>query len=256
MTLSLNDLSGSEEYSDAQISGDVDNSEESDDDIDKSEPEDTVRIPDSVEALSPSEDAPPVAVKTNPDVHGDRIRVNIRGHLRDLLNDSNKYQYRYAEKLGIQPIRTLSQAYNTRRPLVKVTSNKSYHVDSLTHSLPFLVPEAEALLRKIGDNFIDSLKRRGINGYRIIATSLLRTPSSVKKLRRVNVNATDSSTHQFATTFDLSYTRYMREPESKVINTEDLKNLLGLVLLDLRNDNRCLVKFERKTGCYHVTVTR
>lgn len=124
--------------------------------------------------------------------HNDRIRVNNIGHLREVFNDSNKYQYAHAERIGIEPISDLYFAYHTRRPLRHITTCDLYKVDSLTHSLPFLVPEAARLLEDIGRNFIDSLASRGADGYRIKVTSLLRTASSVRRLRRVNVNASDS----------------------------------------------------------------
>ena len=70
----------------------------------------------------------------------------------------------------------------------------------------------------------------------MLVTSLLRTPYTVKRLRRVNRNATDSSTHQFATTFDISYRRFHCLDSTRTVNEEDLKNLLGEVLLDLRRE--------------------
>lgn len=178
------------------------------------------------------------------------------GPLREIFNDSNKYQYAYAEKLGITPISGIRDAYFTSRPVVHIRSCKEYIVDSLTHSMPFLVPEAASLLRTVGQNFIDSLASRGTPGYRIRVTSLLRTASSVKRLRRVNVNATDSSTHKFGTTFDISYVRFEPSPSAPFVSQGDLKNILGQVLLDLRGQGRCLVKFEGKTGCFHITATR
>lgn len=184
-----------------------------------------------------------------------RIRTRNLGRLREVFNDSNYRQLVYAQSLGIAPIRSLSAAYHTRRPIVHVKSNRDYTVDTLTHSLPYLVPEAERLLRDIGRNFQDSLKKRGDARYRVRATSLLRTPATVKRLRRVNINATDSSTHQFGTTFDLSYHRFHNLNPAVEVSTEDLKNVLAEVLYDLREQGRCLVKFERKTGCFHVTVT-
>lgn len=183
------------------------------------------------------------------------IRVNNIGPLSKVFNDSNNLQLVAARELGIEPISDLSSAYFTRRPLVKVQSNQYYHIDSLRHSVPYLVPEAAKLLEDIGKNFIDSLHSRGGDSYKIKVTSLLRTPETVNRLRRVNVNATDSSTHQHATTFDISYTNFCCLDENRQINQGDLKNLLGEVLLDLKEKKRCLVKFERKTGCFHVTVT-
>ncbi|MDE5789667.1 MAG: hypothetical protein K2H96_00360 [Muribaculaceae bacterium] len=184
------------------------------------------------------------------------VRVKALGRLADVFNDSNYRQYAYAEKLGIAPITDLSKAYHTRRPMLKIQSNADYYVDTLTHSLPYLVPEASSLLSAIGRNFQDSLKRKGNARYKIRVTSLLRTPATVKKLRRVNINATDSSTHQFGTTFDISYHRFHCLDSRYELSQEALKNVLAEVLYDLRKEGRCLVKFERKTGCFHVTATR
>lgn len=185
-----------------------------------------------------------------------RIPVNGIGPLREVFNDSNKYQYAHASRLGIDPITDLSKAYYTKRPIIHIRSNEYYQVDSLTHSVPFLVPEAARLLEKIGRNFIDSLHNRGGDGYTIRVTSLLRTPTTVKRLRRVNINATDSSTHQFGTTFDISYIRFNCLDPTRTIHEGDLKNLLAEVLLDLRRQNICMVKYEHKTGCFHITATQ
>lgn len=184
------------------------------------------------------------------------IKVRNIGPLWKVFNDSNYLQLEAARRLGIEPIGDLSTTYFMRRPIVKVESNKFYHIDSLRHSIPYLVPEAADLLNDIGKNFLDSLHARGGDSYKIKVTSLLRTPESVGRLRRVNVNATDSSTHQYATTFDISYTNFYCLDENRQINQGDLKNLLGEVLQDLRQQGRCLVKYEHKTGCYHVTVAQ
>lgn len=185
-----------------------------------------------------------------------RIPVNNIGNLKEIFNDSNYIQYKYAEKLGIAPITSIREAYRTRRPVIHIVSNDLYTVDSLTHSLPYLIPEAAKLLADIGKRFKDSVIARGGAEHRIRVTSLLRTPHTVRKLRRVNRNATDSSTHQFATTFDISYVRFDAVDTCRRINDGDLKNLLGEILLDLRNQGRCLVKFERLSPCFHITVTK
>lgn len=186
---------------------------------------------------------------------GVQPHANNIGRFQEVFNDSNKFQYAYAEKFGIRPIESLRDAYYTTRPIVKTEDNKFYTVAPLTHSMPYLVPEAELLLRVIGRNFIDSLHSRGVDNYRIIATSMLRTAQTVKKLRRVNVNATDSSCHKFATTFDISHSRFACSDSSRQIDTGTLKGILAEVLLDLRRQNLCMVKYERKTACFHITVT-
>lgn len=188
--------------------------------------------------------------------HHARIRVNSVGKLWEVFNDSNKYQYMHAERLGIDPIVTLRDCYYTRRPLIKIESCDAYYVDSLSHSVAYLVPEAANLLKQIGYSFIDSLASRGGDGYRVKVTSLLRTPMHVKRLRRVNVNSTDSSTHQFGTTFDISWSKFVPADTNRTIHEGDLKNLLAEVLNDLRNEGRCMVKYERKTACFHITALK
>ncbi len=185
-----------------------------------------------------------------------RMKINSVGALHRVFNDSNRYHYVHAERLGIAPIHSLAGAYFTRRPIVRISTGEFYCVDTLEHSLPYLVPEAARLLEDIGRGFVDSLLSRGKTGYRIKVTSLLRTPRSVKLLRRVNRNATDSSTHQFGTTFDISYSKFCRVDSVEEIPQEDLKNLLAEVLGALRDRGRCLIKYERHSPCFHITAIK
>lgn len=182
-------------------------------------------------------------------------RYNRIGRLHEIFNDSNRYQYAAGERIGIAPITGIADAYYTRRPLVKIESCRWYDLDTLTHSMPYLVPEAASLLETIGRNFADSLRRLGAEGHKFRVTSVLRTSHSVKRLRRVNRNATDSSTHQLGTTFDISYAHFNHDGKSPQISDEQLKYVLAEVLLDLRRQNRCMVKFERKSPCFHITAT-
>lgn len=182
-------------------------------------------------------------------------RFRGMGKLATLFNDSNKYQYAAGERIGIKPIRNLADAYYLKRPLVKISSNEWYHLEELTHSMPYLVPEAAQLLETIGRNFADSLKRRNAEGHHFRVTSVLRTAQSVKRLRRVNRNATDSSTHQLGTTFDISYARFDYDGRKTRMSDEELKYILAEVLRDLRNQKKCMVKYEIKSPCFHITAT-
>lgn len=177
------------------------------------------------------------------------------GRLNEVFNDSNKYQYAAGERIGIKPIRTLAAAYFSGRPLVKLESNSLYTVEELTHSMPYLVPQAARLLETIGRNFQDSLRSRNLQGHKFRVTSLLRTAQSVKKLKKVNRNATDSSTHQLATTFDISYAKFDHDGKSPKASDEELKYVLAEVLRDLRRQQKCLVKYEIKSPCFHITAT-
>lgn len=186
---------------------------------------------------------------------GVKLRVNyVGGPLAKVFNDSNYLQMRASKALGIRPVRRPADAWHTSRPLVKIVSNPDFYVDNLTHSMPYLVPEAADLLHDIGRSFNDSLKARGGGAYRIKVTSVLRTPTTVKSLRRRNRNAVEESTHLYGTTFDISHAQFICDNDSMPRTQEDLKNLLAEVLLDLKRHDRCYVKYERKQACFHITA--
>lgn len=185
---------------------------------------------------------------------GRRLRYKPVHSVGRLFNDSNYLQLQAAASMGLEPVATLRDAWRLRRPVVKVRSCGDYFVDTLTHSLPFLVPEAETLLRDIGRQFRDSLAARGGGDYRIKVTSLLRTPMTIAKLRRRNRNAVDSSAHQYGTTFDISYMKFICDSKKVPRTQSDLKGLLTEILVDMRDSGRCYVKYERKQSCFHITV--
>ncbi len=172
------------------------------------------------------------------------------------FNDSNYIHWAEAELLGIDPITDTRSHFRTRRPLVKVESCADFFVEPLTHSEPYLVPEAAALLHEIGRRFRDTIQSRGGGAYRIKVTSILRTPESVRRLRRSNRNAIDSSVHKFATTFDISYSRFAADNDTMPRSAIDLKGVLAEVLWELRSEDRCWIKHERKQPCFHITARR
>ena len=206
-------------------------------------------------------DAPPAAIQTGPNQlpespYTKRYKSINEAPYHEIFNDSNKYQYYHAERLGIQPITELGLAFYTRKPLVRIKDCREYGLDSLTHSVPFLVPQAALLLKDIGSRFSEKAKKRTGGDYKIKVTSVLRTEQSVKKLKRVNRNATTFSTHQFGTTFDITYTRYINRRTGADEDIRGLKEALAETLLELRNEGRCQIKYEKKSPCFHITVTK
>lgn len=171
-----------------------------------------------------------------------------------VFNDSNHYQLALAKKFGIKPINSLGDYYFTEAPLVRISNNENYRIEQLTHSIPYLVPEAADLLNDIGKAFKDSLIAQGAGEHHIIVTSVLRTPETVKSLRKVNVNAVDSSTHQYATTFDIAYQSFHAGQNARAVSEIKMKKLLAEILYNMRRQGRCLVKYEIKSPCFHITV--
>ena len=185
---------------------------------------------------------------------GEKIKVRQLGSLRKVFNDSNYIHLAVARANGIKPIMSVTDAWNLDMPVIRIVPTETYYIDKLTYSLPYLVPKAKKLLDDIARTWKDSLIARGGGDYRLKVTSLLRTPATIKKLKRRNTAAVDSSAHQYGTTFDISFVKFVCDNPQNPRTAEDLKNLLAEVLYDLREDGRCYVKYEHKQGCFHITT--
>ena len=186
-------------------------------------------------------------------VHRVKTR-GVGGYLARVFNDKNDVQLEAAQSIGINPIYSIKDAYHLKRPVKKIATCDDYYLDSLTHSMPYLVPEAADLLHDIGRAFTDTVLARGGRECQIKVTSLLRTENMVDKLKRRNVNASGSSCHMYGTTFDISWTRFNYCDPNYIMYTEDLQNILAEILFDMREQGRCYVKYERKQSCFHITA--
>jgi hypothetical protein len=131
-------------------------------------------------------------------------------------------------------------------------------LDELRHSIPYLISPAADLLKDIGKNFQDSLRSFNAPMYKVKVTSVTRTIEDVSKLRKKNGNSSENSAHRYGTTFDVSWAKYIKvdEKDTLDLSNEQLKMVLAMVLRDLKKENRCLVKHERKQGCFHITVAK
>ena len=178
------------------------------------------------------------------------------------FNDLNDVQLKAAQAIGVPPVADREAAEKLKEKLVKLEDTDTYVVDSLTHSIPYLIPSARDLLDLIGKNFQDSLAAKGLNPNKLFVTSALRTEADVKRLRRHNQNASENSTHRYGTTFDISYWHYVKVPELRGRPYEDvppeyLRATLGQVLKDLHDTpGTCYVKYEKKQSCFHITVRK
>ena len=186
---------------------------------------------------------------------------NIKGVIsyKRSFGDLNDTHMAAAKKIGVKPLKDREAAERLGNKVMEIKNGDLYQVDSLTHSIPFLVPKASALLDSIGANFLDSLENKGLNPNQVIVTSVLRTQDDVKKLRRVNANASANSVHMFGTTFDISYKRFFKveDPDGRPmqdVRADTLKLVLSEVLRDLKKKDLCYIKYELKQGCFHITA--
>lgn len=186
--------------------------------------------------------------------------ANLRNIYR--FHDINDTQIVAAQQFGIEPVKTrddIDSVFISSLQLIE-TSNL-LRVDKLTHSVPYLTPNAAELLYTIATNFQDKLQSQGLAQYQIIATSFLRTEDDVRRLRRVNRNAVINSCHMYATKFDIAYNCFeqvdsLPDFEGATSSHKVLVNTLGETLKELRDSERCYVKFERGQPCFHITTRK
>ena len=194
------------------------------------------------------------------DKNGKEVKHRIFSvpHFGNTFPDQQDVQILAANKYGVNPVQNREEAEHSKGKLGYVGSNPFFYVDKLNSSIPYLVPRASVLLQDIGRAYFDSLQIKGIPLHKIIVTSILRTKDDVAKLRTRNGNATENSCHLYGTTFDVCYNRYKqiqtRQQPRRQVQNDTLKWVLSEVLRDMRDRNRCLVKYEVKQGCFHITV--
>ena len=173
------------------------------------------------------------------------------------FNDLQSRQHDVACHIGLpRPPKDREDAARMRKSLVEIKTNDNYIVDSLTHSVPYLIPAAKRELDSIGAEWADILARNGLPHYQFYVTSVLRTQEDIKYLQRSgNINSVTQSCHCYGTTFDLAYMRYNKVTRTRDYMHEDnLKLVLGQVLLNHQRAGKIYVKYEWKQSCFHITV--
>lgn len=173
------------------------------------------------------------------------------------FRDNQNRHIETAQRLGLNPPpKDRKEAARLHNRLVPIYTNKYYIVDDLTHSVPYLVPTAAKRLNAIGEEFADILERNNLPHYRFRVTSVLRTQEDIRLLQRSgNINSVTTSAHNYGTTFDLAYTKFDKTTRTSDYMTDDnLKLVLGQVLLNQQRAGHVYVKYEWKQCCFHVTV--
>ena len=214
------------------------------------------KAPESVQQTAPIADKPSVTRKLSAK---NKHRILSVPSYAEAFPDTQSVQFMAARQWGVTPVKNREDAEARKRELVYIGSNPYYHVDPLYSSIPYLVPRAAVLLQDIGQAFFDSLYVKGVPLHKIIVTSVLRSQDDVMKLRRRNGNATENSCHLYGTTFDVCYNRYETVedpagPPRRMVQNDTLKWVLCEVLRDMREQQRCYIKYEVKQACFHMTV--
>ena len=152
-----------------------------------------------------------------------------------------------AMKLGIKPIESREDFIEQESKLVKLKDTRYYQILPLNSSIPYLVPRAADFLTALGK----LMQEYNGTHSRFYLSSVLRTQEDVKRLGRINGNASKNSTHCYGTTVDITYSRFDVRGRT---TEQQLKLDLARALYDLQAQGYCYVKYEIKQPFFHITV--
>jgi hypothetical protein len=176
----------------------------------------------------------------------------------DSLNNHLEEYHSISEKQGIQPVddEFAFQSFIAAEKLVKVKTSDYFYLDSFNYSFPVLTPQAKDFLDTVGARFNEMIDKTELKGTKLIVTSLTRTIATVKRLVRVNRNASLQSPHLNGNSFDLSFNHFLFRGTSDPCSLFLLQETISKVLYDLRKEKKCWVTFERRQQCLHVVARK
>ena len=139
--------------------------------------------------------------------------------------------------------------------LVKVKSTNRYLIENMTYSSPYLTKDSKVLLEEIARRFRQKVSQKGLKGARLIVTSMTRKTESVKKLKRNNINSSENSPHLYGNAFDITYKRFIvRKWILTNCDKKYLKDALGEVIWQLREEKKCFATYEKMQNCFHIVA--
>ena len=178
-----------------------------------------------------------------------------------VLNDKNDIHLIHAIKNGLKkPFATKDEFYKRKDEmvrksiLVEVNDNCFYQLKSLSHSEPYLIPEAIDLLNEIGYRFQNRLLEKKYKNYRFRITSLLRTEEGQNSLSHRNGNAAGHSSHLYGTTVDISYKNFYNIATDSIESSYEAVQTLTNILVEMRKECKLLAVRERHQCCFHISV--
>ncbi|MFT3902252.1 MAG: DUF5715 family protein [Niabella sp.] len=153
-----------------------------------------------------------------------------------------------AKKSGIGPVENvkhLNSLVSKNRLTAVKAKGKGYTIHKLTHSKPYLTPNAKRVMDDIAQQFYAKTKKT------ITITSLTRTIYDQNRLTNVNANATTGlSAHNYGVAFDISYIRFskVKTPNAR------LEKQLEQLLIRFQQQGKIYYIKEKREMCFHVTV--
>ncbi len=203
----------------------------------------------------------------------ERARALGASEVAELRRDVNAEQVATAQRLGVRASgRARIEELRREGRLVALGDSTPYWVlRGMQHSVPYVTPDARAMLVELGRRFHARLDSLGLPRYRMKVTSAIRTDETQAELRKINSYASSTtSAHEFGTTVDVSHERFavpagapgeweaeveMLEEAGKE-NAKALQAELGRAIASLRDAGALHVMMENRQPVYHMTVAR
>jgi hypothetical protein len=173
------------------------------------------------------------------------------------LNDKIVDYSAEAKRKGIKPCKDdveIKEKISDGK-LVRVKTGDGYVVDKMTYSYPCVTKDTKILIEEISERLREKTLQNGLKGVSFIITSMTRKTESMKRLRRNNQNASENSPHLYGNAFDISYKRFIvRKWVLTNCDRKFLKDALGEIISQLRDENKCFATYERGQNCFHVVA--
>jgi hypothetical protein len=174
------------------------------------------------------------------------------------LNNFLKDYIFVSEKEGVKAsadLKSLRRKIRAKQ-LIEAPANKGFVLDTFQHSYAVLTPYTKILLDSIGIRFEKALNKTPLEGTKLIITSMTRTIYTVSKLLKNNRTAVKRSPHLNGNSFDFSFSRFNTPRTIDNCELTFLQETISKILLDLKNEKRCWVTFERWEECLHVVAKK
>jgi hypothetical protein len=213
----------------------------------------------------------------------DTVRPFTMQDAASLRRYPNRIHVERAQQLGIPRLadRDAAEAIMDEADLVRLETNHLYFVRPMTYSIPYVTEDTAHLLEIIGERFQARLREMGLPPFRYVITSATRTSDDQRRLRRVNANAAEVSSHFHGTTVDIHYAQFNYDVDSdslpdgagislpmlaealqerfQLMTDEyqpQLKSILGDIMKEVQAEGLMMVTYERLQPVYHITVNR
>lgn len=177
------------------------------------------------------------------------------------MNDEVGSYWKHSYENGLGKVLSYSRQIGPavkKGQLVAIVPTENYLLDTMYYSFPYTVPHVKMFLDTLSARFEHQLQHTDLVSAKLLLTSLLRTKSSVARLKKRNKNAIKNSSHLHGTTFDVSYATFFNA-RNEPLSAEEahfLKEALAKALFDLRAEGKCWVKYELFQTCFHVVVRK